>query len=68
MTVEGGSKWILATAHGKGRQHDFEVFKHSKQGMALRTEVELLGDGGIKEWRNSTPKAKPPTNAGGVAP
>ena len=60
VTVEVGSKRILATAHGEGRQHDFKVFKHSKQGQALRTEVELLGDGGYQGVAKQHAKSKTP--------
>ena len=37
---------IIATAHGKGREHDFKLFKRSD--CACHASLELLGDGGYQ--------------------
>ncbi len=38
---------IICTAFGKGRRHDFYLFKESK--IAIGQEVQLLGDKGYQE-------------------
>jgi hypothetical protein len=42
VIVEAKTLKIVATAHGKGREHDFKVFKRSWGQCAA--EIELLGD------------------------
>ena len=37
---------ILCTAHGKGKEHDFRIFKNSK--LRLREDIECLGDKGYQ--------------------
>ena len=37
---------ILCTAHGKGKEHDFRMFKNSK--LRLREDIECLGDKGYQ--------------------
>ena len=46
MIVDAKSLQIIATAHGKGREHDFKLFKRS--GCACHAGLELLGDGGYQ--------------------
>ena len=37
---------IICTAHSKGREHDFRLFKNSK--VRLREDIECLGDKGYQ--------------------
>lgn len=69
MIVDANSLSIIAVAHGKGREHDFKVFKRSWG--KCTDEIELLGDsayqGVLKFHLNArTPfkrsKKKPLTN------
>lgn len=53
---------IVCTAHGKGREHDFQIFKSSK--VRPRANLECLGDKGyqgIQKFHHlsRTPKKKP---------
>ena len=53
---------IICTAHGKGKKHDFQLFKGSK--IKVDKSIEILADKGyqgIKKIHNSsyTPKKKP---------
>lgn len=53
---------IICTAHGKGREHDFRIFKNSK--VFFKENIECLGDKGYqgvqKLHGNSwIPKKKP---------
>lgn len=62
MIVNQSTKKILCTAHGKGRKHDFHLFKTSL--IRLNPEIECLADKGYqgiqKLHRNSCiPKKKP---------
>lgn len=56
------TKEIICTAHGKGRKHDFRLFKTSR--VSLKEEIKCLGDKGYqgiqKLHKNSqTPPKKP---------
>ena len=56
---------IICTAHGKGREHDFRIFKNSK--IRLRKNIKLLGDKGYQGIQklhpnSQTPKKKPRKN------
>lgn len=60
--VDQATQQIICTAHGKGREHDFSLFKTSK--VKLPTLVQCLADKGYqgiaKLHANSrTPKKKP---------
>ena len=62
LVVDGATGKILCTAHGKGKEHDFRIFKASS--VRLRANIECLGDKGYqgiqKLHANSrTPKKKP---------
>ena len=53
---------ILCTAHGKGKEHDFRLFKNSK--LRLREDIECLGDKGYQgihkiHAKSRIPKKKP---------
>ena len=46
MIVDTKSLQIIATAHGRGREHDFKLFKRSH--CPCHAGLELLGDGGYQ--------------------
>jgi hypothetical protein len=53
---------ILCTAHGKGKEHDFRIFKNSK--VRFREDIECLGDKGYQgihkiHAKSRIPKKKP---------
>ncbi|MEH2253265.1 transposase family protein [Nostoc sp.] len=52
----------ICTTHGKGREHDFRVFRNSK--VRLREDIECLGDKGYQgihklHGKSRIPKKKP---------
>ena len=56
---------IVCTFHGKGKEHDFRIFKNSK--LQLRENIKLLGDKGYQgiqkfHTNSQTPKKKPRKN------
>lgn len=59
--VEQESREIICTAHGKGKEHDFRLYKNSK--LRLKENTELLGDKGYQgvdklHQKSRTPKKK----------
>jgi len=46
VIVDARSLQIIATAHGRGREHDFKLFKRSH--CPCHAGLELLGDGGYQ--------------------
>ncbi|MCC5653643.1 hypothetical protein LC609_28450 [Nostoc sp. XA013] len=42
VAVNQANGEIICTAHGKGREHDFRIFKNSK--VRLKEKIECLGD------------------------
>lgn len=46
VVVDQSTGEILCTAHGKGKEHDFRIFKNSK--VRLRKDIEVLGDKGYQ--------------------
>ena len=61
--VDQRTQQIICTAHGRGREHDFKLFKRSQ--VRLTAATQLLGDRGYqgvqKLHANSrTPRKKPP--------
>lgn len=61
MVVNQDTKEIICTAHGKGKEHDFRIFKTSK--VRLREDIKLLGDKGYQgiqklHLNSQTPKKK----------
>jgi hypothetical protein len=50
VIVEAETRAIICIAHGKGRQHDFKLFKASK--VQIKAEIELLGDKGYQGIKN----------------
>lgn len=62
IILEEKSERIICTAYGKGREHDFRIYKNSE--IALPLEKELLGDKGYQgiqklHANSQTPKKKP---------
>ena len=62
VVIETESLKIICTAHGKGKKHDFQLFKGSK--IKIDESIETIADKGyqgIKKIHNSsyTPKKKP---------
>jgi hypothetical protein len=60
--VDQVSKQIICTAHGKGREHDFSLFKSSF--VQLKSEIICLADKGYQgivkiHPKSCTPKKKP---------
>lgn len=60
--VDQANGKIICTAHGKGREHDFRIFKNSQ--VRLREDIECLGDKGyqgIQKLHNNSriPTKKP---------
>ena len=61
--VDQRTKQIICTAHGRGREHDFKLYKRSQ--TRLRTGIKLLGDRGYQgvqrlHANSTTPRKKPP--------
>lgn len=46
MVIEGESLKVICTAHGKGKEHDFQLFKSSK--VKPLEVVEILADKGYQ--------------------
>lgn len=44
--VDQCTKQIICTAHGRGREHDFNLFKNSK--VKMLAKVECLADKGYQ--------------------
>lgn len=64
--IERASQQVLCTAYGRGREHDFKLFKRSRVRFAEATEC--LGDRGYqglqkRHARSQTPHKKPPRQA-----
>jgi len=61
--IEWQTRQVICTAHGRGREHDFKLFKRSRTSFAEATEC--LGDRGYQglqklHAKSQTPKKKPP--------
>jgi hypothetical protein len=64
--VNQGNRQIICTSHGKGKEHDFRIFKNSK--VRPRAEIEILGDKGYQGIQklhalSNTPKKKHPRSS-----
>ena len=46
MVIEGNKGEIICTAVGKGRRHDFNLFKNSK--VRVKESVKMLADSGYQ--------------------
>ena len=60
MIVDTKSLQIIATAHGRGREHDFKLFKRSE--CACHAGLELLGDGGYQGVKKLIVNSRTPHN------
>ena len=58
MVVNQSTGEIICTAHGKGREHDFRIFKNSK--VQLRAEIKILGDKGYQGIQKLHPNSQTP--------
>jgi hypothetical protein len=60
--VNQATREIICTAHGKGKEHDFRLFRSKTR---LRENIKLLGDKGyqgiqkLHSTNSETPKNKP---------
>lgn len=62
MVADQRSKKIICLAHGRGREHDFKLFKRSR--VRFTTATEALGDRGYQglqklHGQSRTPRKKP---------
>ena len=62
VVVNGRTRLVICTAHGRGPTHDFALYKHSK--LDLHESLELLADSGYQGLdklhdKSRTPKKKP---------
>lgn len=58
MVVEQATGTILCTAHGKGRVHDFRLFKQSR--LVLPATVQVLADKGYQGIVKLHPNSQTP--------
>ena len=58
MAVNKATGMILAAACGKGREHDFRLFKRS--GLRVPASTELLADSGYQGLTKLHPKSRTP--------
>lgn len=56
--VDQSTKQIICTAHGKGREHDFHLFKTSQ--VKMLTSVECLADKGYQGIAKIHPSSRIP--------
>jgi IS5 family transposase len=61
VVVNGSSKEVMCTAHGRGRVHDFALYKQSQ--LDLHENLELLADTGYQgisklHGKSRTPKKR----------
>jgi len=60
--IDGRTRQVICTAHGRGTTHDFALYKHSK--INLNPDLEVLADSGYQgldklHGKSKTPKKKP---------
>lgn len=60
--IDGRTRLVICTAHGRGPTHDFALYKHSK--LALNPDLELIADSGYQglsklHGKSQTPTKKP---------
>lgn len=60
--IDGRTREVICTAHGRGTTHDFALYKQSK--LSLDAGLELLADSGYQglaelHGKSRTPKKKP---------
>jgi hypothetical protein len=57
--IDGRTRRVICTAHGRGTTHDFALYKQSK--LNLDAELELLADSGYQGLSKLHAKSKTPT-------
>ena len=60
--INGHTRQVICTAHGRGTTHDFALYKHSR--VALNPKLEVLADSGYQglgklHRKSQTPTKKP---------
>ncbi|MCC5668489.1 IS5 family transposase [Nostoc sp. CHAB 5784] len=60
VVVDQSTREILCTSHGKGKEHDFRIFKNSK--VRFRKDIEFLGDKGYQGIHKLHAKSRIPKN------
>lgn len=60
--IDGRTRLVICTAHGRGTTHDFALYKHSK--LNLNKGLEVLADSGYQglgklHGKSQTPTKKP---------
>jgi len=63
FVIDRKTKQVICTAHGRGREHDFRLFKRSQ--VRFDKATECLGDRGYQglqklHAKSQTPKKRPP--------
>lgn len=62
MVINGNTRQVLCTTHGRGTTHDFALYKQSK--LELHPDLEMLADSGYQgldklHGKSRTPRKKP---------
>lgn len=58
LVVNQATREIICTAHGKGKVHDFRIFRNSK--TRLRKNIKLFGDKGYQGVQKLHPNSETP--------
>ena len=58
MIVNGASRQVICTAHGRGPAHDFALYRRSK--TESHESLQLLGDGGYQGLQKLHSKSRTP--------
>lgn len=58
MVVDGRTRQVICTAHGRGPTHDFALYKQSK--LDLHESLELLADSGYQGLAKLHAKSRTP--------
>lgn len=57
--IDGRTRLVICTAHGRGTTHDFALYKHSK--LKLSEDLEVLADSGYQGLGKLHGKSRTPT-------
>jgi len=58
VVIDGSSKEVICTAHGRGTTHDFALYKQSR--LELHQSLELLADSGYQGLSKLRDKSRTP--------
>jgi hypothetical protein len=58
VVINGSSKEVICTAHGRGTTHDFALYKQSR--LELHESLELLADSGYQGLSKLHDKSRTP--------